>query len=435
MGSLFDQFNGTPPVGITPGMDNTQQPMPYVDQQQPDLVSNGAPLSWQQRLMTLLRNPSVLASQVGNGIQNAMMPNTEGLMGLLSPADQQHARTMALLHAGAALSAAGGPHVGTPAPSLMQAISSGLSAGQEASTQDINTSLQNRMEGMSVAQQMRILAGRQAIGRMFAPKEGETPSETAARLPQAYAAYAALGDTDMMSKLGDVIKQMPQFQGLNPMDIDTGDKKVIINGKTGQPLFVLPKGMSQDALANMQFSHTIAQSSLDQRTQAHNDEVAYQQIQQKQHEEDSWMRDVKPYSDDARIMGTVEAALPHTMNNPVAQRQVLQGFVQLMNPNATNIRPNALSPYINTMGLSSELSKAVSKLDNGQALSPVQMSQVAHLYQQLKTQRLGEYQTLRKARIGQARAMGLNMANLYDPFSDTGIPQQSTGRVNPLLQP
>jgi hypothetical protein len=184
-----------------------------------------------------------LFSRIGSGIRSGVnkaeeriMPEPQGLEGLLSPGDIASARRQGMLDLGLSLLGDHSAHFG-------EALAHGIQSARGSYGNSVNQTMQQQVAGQDVRQHMNILKARQQIAQQFPPQPGEQPAQTIDRMKGMFAAYMQAGDLESAGKLGEVLKSIGKDAAPPALQhVDAGDKILVVDPRDGHTIREIPKG-------------------------------------------------------------------------------------------------------------------------------------------------------------------------------------------------
>lgn len=383
----------------------------------PDQGMGGMPLpvhkmSVWERVHQGLNNIASSAKQGFSQIPERMMPTPQGLEGMLTPENIHAARMQGLMGAGQALlSGAGQGHNGA------QALASALQGAQQGYGGGINQTIQTAQAVQGMQQQKKILAGRDMIARQYPTIAGEDQHAMNMRLRAMYSDFVRNGDTEMVSKLGEVIKSIEE----KPVPTksvaweDADDHKEARYAETGLPVLdaagnplTIKKGMTSAEVAAQQ---SRADMENERRRGAIN------RIKDNFRAEPA----VKDYETASSAADLLRASLASPgMASPI---MMMDAFGRVNNPHA-QVRPSMLE-LINQMGAFGDKAKRwMSMIQTGQWPAEMTTSVTNSINATMKEHRKS-FLDAKNAAIneGKADAFKIDM----EPF----LPDPERGRVPP----
>lgn len=174
----------------------------------------------------------------GTKAADTLMPTPKGLDGLLSPEDFAAARKQGLLNLGLSLLGDSGYRDANDQVSLGQALAHGAKAAQGAYGEKIDSTLKENQFGQAAQQQKARLESRAAIAKQFVAPPNESFEDAQQRLVKMYTAYVNSGDTEMASKLSEVVKGIHEAKPHAAVSVPEGGTLV---GPDGKVIFHSPK--------------------------------------------------------------------------------------------------------------------------------------------------------------------------------------------------
>lgn len=177
--------------------------------------------------------PSLREGLLGR-LRDRLLPTNPAMAGLLSPEEIAAARKRGMMGIGASLLESSGWTEGQ-APTLGQAIGRAMGAGREAMSGGIAETLQTTKLAKEQQQQESIQRNRARIAAKFPPVAGETKQQQAQRFRAMFAEFVNAGDTEMITKLSEVVKSLDDTVPYRAVETeDLGDRVRFHNPNTGQ---------------------------------------------------------------------------------------------------------------------------------------------------------------------------------------------------------
>lgn len=380
--------------------------------------TNGPQPSLYQRL--LANAPDALKR-----IQSSLLPVPAGLEGLIPQQDVDNARHQALLNLGLSMMRNSRGDFGHATPNFAQALSGGIQDAQGGFGKQLEGAMGAMTAGLSTAQQLRILQGRQQIGQQFPAKPNETPTETINRLRSMYAAYVAGGDTEMASKIGDVVGKLGE------------DPKVWMMQHYKEPIRVT-NGANDDLYGANPWENpttkigsvphnappTTPAEALRLSMEAQKNAVGTEQGLQKDFSEET-----KDYHNTALAYGNLNTLMGASKaGDPKAQLGVLEQYMKIINPGAT-IRPGVISVANAASGMTDRFIHTWNDITQHGAKGPAEMQFYYDNAKRLVDSQRAQYKNIENQTRARATRWGVDPSHVInDPFA--GVPETSSTEPN-----
>lgn len=285
-------------------------------------------------------------------MRRKLAPTPMGYEGLLSPDEIQQAR----------------PHIlqsliGTPdAPSP-----------DERYRANLDGIIERRTAASGLARQQQMLAARAEIAQRFTPPAPGAPhGEQMSYLKSLYGAYAANGDTEMMGKVGEVLKSIggegtrPTLREVEALDENGKPIVALTDPYTGEIVRTMPREPKQTARDGL----TPAQESSNQfRTYELEDRMA----REFNSETDRHQVRAEAYS---TLMGNRAEA---ERGNAAAQMALIFSYMRLLDPNSA-VREGEYHKAEMLTGIPERVRVMFYKLRDGQFLDTAEASSLQRFY-------------------------------------------------------
>lgn len=396
----------TMPYGLLdhgPSGPQDQQALMGAPQPQPPAAPPQQPSLW-QRLKA--GAPDLLKS-----IQDRAFPVPTGLQGLLSPDDVQSARHRGALDFGLSLLAQSGPHNGQPGTGLLPAIGNAGKDAQAGFEGGIQNAMGAMTAGLGTAQQLRILQARDQIGKQFPPVANEQPAQTIDRLRKMYAAYVGAGDTEMASKIGDVVGKLgedPRFLMMKnykePIRVTNGDHEDLYNPyDPTQKIGSVP--------------HSPAPITPAEKARFDREDVN-QLFTKEQGLQKDFTEETKNYRDVAQAYGNLKSLSDASLRgDPKAQLGVLESYMKMVNPGAS-IRPGVIQVASAASGLSDKFAHAYNDILAHGAKGNAEMRFYLNDAEKVLKSQRDQYQKVETQTRSRADRWGVDPSHVVnDPFA------------------
>lgn len=264
----------------------------------------------------------------GNAVGNSMNPTPDAMQGLLSPSDQQHARSASWLALGNSLL---NPTLDARGfkQSFLGSAASGLQAGQQASQGSIGNALQAAQYATGVSQQKRLVEGRQQIASQFAWNPNDDQSTQLQKLDGSAQAYLGLGDYHAAEAAAQAAKSLRESRtaaaGNSPYSqINAGDLHTVFRKADG--MYLQRDGKTWAPFIDVGETPFHAQETWARQNTA--------DVNAATHRQSTYMTQyVKPSQKAAGSIASWNAVAPLAATTPEATKAAITAFVGAMEPN------------------------------------------------------------------------------------------------------
>lgn len=340
--------------------------------------------------------------------RDALMPQPEGLGGMVSPEMQSSAQRSGLLDAGISLLNDSGRVVGGPAPSMGQALAHGLLAARAGHQQSLEQGINNSLLTDDQDRKQQLQSVRQAIQRKYAPAPGASSAQVEDSLKQMFNEYVRIGDTEMVGKLAQVMPSLNHDKDAKPVEhIDLGDKVAVVDALTGKVLGVMSKGATPKTPAE-----------IDAGLKFHAD--------QKNKILDDYARDTKDFHQVMAGWDVLQGATKDpTLATPFA---ITDAYARITNPGAI-VRPTTLEMIHDMGSVGQKMQKWWAQNANGSLPPDIVRDFQKTLYNIVKNHKT-QYDQIRGKAITRAKQSGIDDISslledyqLDDPLAATTPPK------------
>jgi len=271
-------------------------------------------------------------------IQNAVAPVPTGMGDLLGEQDIKNARNQGLLAAGAQMLQASGPS--TQRTNFAQIAGQGLQAGMQGYQGAVQNQIQNRLQGLNVAQtkaQMdafkvkqdqlqRISAARDAVFKKYGPPPSGNEEAMGAWIDKVAPELLAAGDD--IGQLVDYRKALNEKKNQNKLQaVQAGDAVYTFDPQTGQYTRGPERHMSADELAlkQAQIANTRANAAAAQETATNSRMDRLAKV---------WDAHTADLSKRVAPINQALMALEHAKTDPVVGANAVVAFLTAVDPKA-----------------------------------------------------------------------------------------------------
>jgi hypothetical protein len=354
-------------------------------------------------------------------VQNILMPQ-QGAASLLDEEGLGSARKQGLLADGFYMLAHSRGHNGGNAPGFGEALAGGVEAGQNAFQGAAQNQVQGDLAAQQIGEQHRILQARGAIAQKYPPQPNETPRQTIDRLRSMYSDYVRAGDTEMATKLGEVVGKIGEDPLLTamknykePIQLDLGGKKVMIDPFTMKPVASFDKTAAPVDPATTAYRDQAAKDRESTAAFGHEDRLY-----------SDYTKDAAPGQAAAHAYQNVQNFSQSALaGNGQAQQAFVAAYIKLMHPTAV-VRPSEIVRYEDGAPVDQKIQAMWQHITTGGKLAPQQIQAmidgskgVAQEWQRDSKQRIQDFTT-------RATRWKVDPSIFTDPWANFGAPATET---------
>jgi hypothetical protein len=281
-----------------------------------------------------------------NRVRETLVPTPQGFEGLLTPEEIAGER-----------------------PNLLQHFIRAPEAPNY--TQRLGSLVERKAASETMRQREAMLASRQQVSAMFPPPANETPQEAIGRLKEMYAAYAANGDTEMLQRVGEVLKSIGGEATQASLQItDAGDRLIYTDPRTGAIIREVKKGARLEDAPTKEETDKIARAERDSSIQLERAMAGDFQAS----------KTVQDAGQITRAVQTIYSLLP--LDSPQSDLGIIIALTKAYDPGSV-AREGEVKLTIGAASAFDKLKIFVDRWNKGRKLTPAMKEQVRELLDEL----------------------------------------------------